>query len=506
MMKKIFFAGLSAAALFMAGCSGNLEDTYKDYSGDGPIRYLGKCEEVTLQTGWHWLKVNWSPSLDASVKKIKIVCQSGDYKRDTTVNADKTSWQINNLPDGSFQIDVYSMDADGNMSLPAQAFGRPYSETHELYNGFSRVVTKHYFVKKNIVLIFDKWQETFDKMQLSYSNTAGQAVVKEITKEIIDAKYLLILDVDPDKAVKLFRWGRIADAPDVLRFGDVDLGKERVFTTDMKLVLAERHGIVDLTEAEINGLTSLEIDYNMSSLEDVLYFPNLTKLSLGKNRYFYQPYINQFLPFPNAAKLVDHEKSNFMLKVAQQLCGLVIENYQNRIMYSEGTFAAGLTITDYTSTPQVPPSGKNYLNTAAWTISDLAEENNTYLQNLLDNTQSTIWESAVTTSLKIHEIVIDMQQEHTINGFKIVQAVRGAYNSADPVNYYASIISIQTSVDQIVWTNVGATKSITIGKTNGEITFVDLPAARSAHYIKVTFSDGVSGTTNKTYLADIAVY
>ncbi len=45
-MKK--YIGLLMAILTMVSCE-SLEDTYKDYAGDGPIRYLGKCMDLTVQ-------------------------------------------------------------------------------------------------------------------------------------------------------------------------------------------------------------------------------------------------------------------------------------------------------------------------------------------------------------------------------------------------------------------------------------------------------------------------
>ena len=41
-MKKIYL-WLLLPLLIFGGCE-SLEDTYKDYAGDGPIRYLVKCQ------------------------------------------------------------------------------------------------------------------------------------------------------------------------------------------------------------------------------------------------------------------------------------------------------------------------------------------------------------------------------------------------------------------------------------------------------------------------------
>ena len=68
-MKKYII--LLLTVLSMVSCE-SLEDTYKDFAGDGPIRYLGKCSELTVQPGWNRLIVNWTNSADPVIDKIKI--------------------------------------------------------------------------------------------------------------------------------------------------------------------------------------------------------------------------------------------------------------------------------------------------------------------------------------------------------------------------------------------------------------------------------------------------
>ena len=52
---------------------------------------------------------------------------------------------------------------------------------------------------------------------------------------------------------------------------------------DFRNQLMERYGEItpELLERE-----ELDLDYDLASLEDILYFPNLKTLNLGKNRYF----------------------------------------------------------------------------------------------------------------------------------------------------------------------------------------------------------------------------
>lgn len=55
-MKKIYL-WLLLPLLIFGGCE-SLEDTYKDYAGDGPIRYLVKCDDLDVKAGWNRLVVS----------------------------------------------------------------------------------------------------------------------------------------------------------------------------------------------------------------------------------------------------------------------------------------------------------------------------------------------------------------------------------------------------------------------------------------------------------------
>ena len=43
--------------LFIIGGCENLEETYSNYTGDGTIRYLGKCKDLSVSPGWQRLYI-----------------------------------------------------------------------------------------------------------------------------------------------------------------------------------------------------------------------------------------------------------------------------------------------------------------------------------------------------------------------------------------------------------------------------------------------------------------
>ena len=80
-MKKIYLWLLLPLSIF-GGCE-SLEDTYKDYAGDGPIRYLVKCDDLDVKAGWNRLVVSWKSVDDPIIDKVKVPWTVDGIGRDT---------------------------------------------------------------------------------------------------------------------------------------------------------------------------------------------------------------------------------------------------------------------------------------------------------------------------------------------------------------------------------------------------------------------------------------
>lgn len=98
-MKKIYL-WLLLPLLIFGGCE-SLEDTYKDYAGDGPIRYLVKCDDLDVKDGWNRLVVSWKSVDDPIIDKVKVSWTVDGIGRDTL------------LERGTFAC---SLPCDGNLT------------------------------------------------------------------------------------------------------------------------------------------------------------------------------------------------------------------------------------------------------------------------------------------------------------------------------------------------------------------------------------------------------
>ena len=494
MGKKIYFAWMLAVVFALAGCE-DLEDTYSDYAGDGMVRYVGKCKDVTVTPGWERLHVEWKNSLDPGIESIKVVCVAGDIVRDTVLEAGVTSCDIRNMEDGSYQVNVYAVGEGGRLSLSDAESARPYTSLHEEVRSFSPGIIKHFFVENNLVLFMDKWSENFVNFELNYTRADGNVEVLPLTQEMFAEKYCLLEGINTNEKIFITREGRVDGCLDLIPLEPYVLTTDPVFTSSFRGWLKERYRLEEISE-DFLKTKSLQFDYDILTLEDILYFPDLEEIELGKNRYLYEAALSVY-PNEWCSVLTELEKGEFVLGVAQKLRGLKINRYHKH--YFPGTTT--LQINEM-GIPTLP-GDINYLPTAGWTISHSQEGNvmEQYpLRNLLDNLFVTFWMPRAHTVLLTYDIIIDMQAEQVVNGIKIAQA-----GMANVMGFIPGTVQIETSHNGYDWEMFTHMQNNTLGNGLGESTLYRSPEPKQARYIKVVVSDQVNGVMNIS-LGDIAVF
>ena len=121
-MKK--YIGLLFAMLVMVSCE-SLEDTYEDFAGNGPVRYLGKCTDLTIQPGWNRLQVRWTNSPDPVIRHIRITWSKDAMVKEELVDRETSEYDITDLEDGSYEVTICAVDKNGNTSLESTDYGKP---------------------------------------------------------------------------------------------------------------------------------------------------------------------------------------------------------------------------------------------------------------------------------------------------------------------------------------------------------------------------------------------
>lgn len=491
--KYLMCLGISLVCL--AGCSESLEDTYSDYAGNGKIRYIGKCSDLSLSPGWNRVFAEWLNSADAMIDKIQVSWEASGEKHDTLLSADATSCDIKNLVDDTYRIDVRALDKNGNISLAVTDYARPYTYDHEAVRSFSRIVSRHYEMEDKLIFCIDSWDNNIVEANLCYTSVEGNKEVYPLTNEIVDKGLVLVEDVDMQEPIVVSRKGRLEGCSDLICFADYELPKERIFSSDFKLMMQRRYGLSEKTEAQkiefnrfVDTVTVLEFDYNVNSFEDILYCPKLERLVCGKNRY-----LSGMNPYPAFDESVcnDEKASLQALDLYNKLKGIRVEKYNNHY------FSAMRPYIVLMGNPILPELDYISREDIA-SIVDLSmegEEESSNLYSLLDNNPQTWWEPSIATSPRTHELLITLAKSEWVSGIKVVQRL---YTRSTSQKYYVSDkIVIEVSADKSEWEPLSWLKENPIGIGSGEATLIPMSEPREIRYVKVTLSDKMrDGTDN----------
>ena len=503
-MNKIYLLVIVTTifATFFTGCE-DQEDTWDEFTGDGRIRYTGVCTDVNLKLGWEEVTLTWKNTLDPNRENILVEWVGGDLTGDTLLGKDSESCIIRKLDDVTYTFRVFAVSKDGRRSLGVEAYGRPYTMKHEALNGFTPVVTKWFPLGDDkLVLFFDRWTNTLKDAELKYYKKSNEELVSLLltgTDSILSQKFYLLEDIDVNKIVSVERTGQLDDLPGVnIDFPSLSLNiHDRTFNSDFVREMQIRYFVKELDEDFVNSIEVLELDYDLSTLEDLLYFPNLKKVILGKNRYLYPAYASVV---PQSI-LTDTMKSRFALEVLHEQKNVVVERYNKH--YFPYEFSA---LTEKGN----PELGTlNYIMSQDISVTPYDPSGfNAHPEFLLDDNQATVWYPQQSSTLRMHELVIDLGEVKKVAGFKVVQ------DATDPVamkfdlkHYFRpSVIKVLVSTDQASWDGAMYDEDNVIGNTAGEITLLRMKEPREIRYVKVIVSDLVYFANSSIILADFVVF
>lgn len=492
MAKKRYFTWLIAVSICIVGCGESLEDTYKEYAGDGMVRYIGKCTDMAVVSGWKCIRVNWENSTDPTIKHIKVSWISDNKDEEVLLPKDATSYVIDAANNESYKISVCAVDEKGNTSLPAINYARPYTETHEVAMSFTRGITRYYMVNNNLVLFFDSWNSNIDEFKLDYTDhVTKQPKSMKLTSALMNGKYYILRDVDTSKEITLNRKGKIEGCPDLIEFESIRLVRGRMFTSEFRLLLRSKYGQVEPDDAFIENATQIEVDYNITSLEDILYFPNLKKVTLGKNRFLREDYATIAPTIGSASKFYDKARSIFILDAAYELMGVRVERY-NKHYFSE----AKTYVTDM-GNPVLP--ALNYIDKSNWVVTtnyvNAEGHDNSHPEYLIDGNLSRAWEPELSTTIRNYELTVNMGKTNLVTGIVINQKRFDPKGDNYSNSMLPGLLRIKISENGLWYEDATFVEENVLGNTNGEATVLRLKEPKNIQRIKLMVYDQVISTT-----------
>lgn len=523
MKGKLYIMAWLLAALFAVGCE-DLEDTYSDYAGDGMIRYVGKCSDVDIRPGWNRLQVSWKGNLDAAITKVKVTWQSEKDKEPFVRYVEPKNIleggnladtiYLDNLQNAVYTVTVSNMTADDKESIVEYAYARPYTPEHEDLRSFGRGIVNFYVINDKLIVTVESQKNTnVKKMMLHYTATDGKEytwniqsnVGKKTLAGLAKNMYKLPtkenLGIDFTKPLRVEREGLLEGCMDTIKFEDVVLDmKEQIWSASFTQWLNKTYG--PDWAAEVEKIETVELDYDMTNLQDLFYFPNLKKVVLGKNRYVKgEPTQNLSVTDRYALVTLQHLKD---------LRGVVTERYNQHYFWGEKygmthiemlederLIKPGLLVekgnSNWDEMPVITP-----LDTKDWEVTCSDTMYNGQKEGgaayLLDDDNETFFEPGQTLSATVIEVNIDMKKPQVIHGFKVQQP---SVASRTDLKYLLSSLKIEVSEDGKKWKDATYENGgVTIGNTLGEVTFITIPEAlqHNVQYIRLTVANRQTST------------
>ena len=511
------------ATFFIVSCE-DLEDTYDQYAG-GVIRYVGKCSDLDVQAGWKRLRVTWKGNLDTAIDSVKITWKSETdavphvryvAARDILENADlrDTVW-LEGLSNSVYTVTVSNVSLDAQGSVAEQAYARPYTEEHENLRSFTRGIVNFYVLKDRLAVILDEDNENMFEVLLNFWGTDGKEyswdAKKRMNQMLYDSwndricrDYFFLLPeqseigIDFQKPITVKRKGIFSDCIDTIAFENVTLAlNEQVWSSEFSQLMTKMYGYD--WESKVSETDVIELDYNITSFQDLCYFPNLKKVILGKNRY---------MPEGSTMALseTDFYKGLVTLQFLKKTYGIEVERYNRHyfgtnvwgdsyidLLTEAGKIDAGL-IQEKGSTNKLPDIVP--LDTTGWEVMCTDSIYDGYKTNgaaylLVDEVEKTdkCFEPGLTTRAKVFEVVFDMKKPTLLKGFKVVQPGIATQTKKE---YLLASVKIELSSNGYVWEDATyETGGTFIGGALGETTLIKIPEElqRTARYIRLTVAN-----------------
>ncbi len=502
-LKALFlFIGM---ACLLSACQ-SIDDTYDH--GDGEIRYIGKCSNLTVTEGWKRLIVNWDNNIDPIIDKVKVKWSADDMADSVFLERGTTEYNITNLENTTYKIEVCSVDKDGNPSISTSIYGRPYTEQHEEINSFTRIIAKQYFIGDHIVMLFSDWQDEIKSAILKYTKKDGSQGEFELTKDIVGSKLYELPDaIDFNHDITLYRTGTLSNCPDLIEFNPYILSKNKTYTADFKDFIKSKYG-EGSKEMDVNGnipdswsnsTESIELDADFNSFEDLLNLPKLKTLRLGKNRY--QTEAGAADATRGQYKLYDADLSTKVLNLLHKYNGLTVERYNKH-------YAA------LTSLPYMKEMGMSKLPNYSYIDMSKAkitmapkddDDYNSHINYLIDGNVNSCWAPLSTTSMVTYQITIDLQQEVEATGIKLVQKTFDEYSQDNDIA--PTTIQAEYAGRDAAFHNATHLETNYIGNSSGETIFLPFTGGKkNVRYIRLSVPSQFYHNFYQVTLAEVGLY
>ncbi|MBC7886472.1 MAG: DUF5013 domain-containing protein [Ferruginibacter sp.] len=179
------FLILAAGCCILSACS--KMDEYKKFTGDKEISYTGKADSVIAYSGKNRINLSWLRSSDPKVAKTRIYWKNRTDSVEVPLNnsvpgSRRLNAIINNLPEGSYNFELFNFDNLGNTSVVSRVSGVAYGATFQqslLNRGIESFYARQFNIGYNAAVQWFASAEKSIGVEVSYMDSAG------VTRKVI---------------------------------------------------------------------------------------------------------------------------------------------------------------------------------------------------------------------------------------------------------------------------------------------------------------------------------
>ncbi len=497
MEKMKYLAYILLISTLFAGCE-SMEDTYSEYN-TGKERYTGMCKDLKVEEGYKRLRISWINNVDILTVNVKVKWEDEAGMIDSVLLPSGTEIYETEavLSEQNYKISVTSLDSRGKESFPIETYSKPFTDESTLVEMLSSVQKNFYFIEDQVLLTFYEAGKDIYNAEVIYSS-GGEQKSLQIQPEDFEAGRLFVKGVDAETDVLIQGKMKIEECFDEIPFETYTLDRTQKnysggFISNMRL----QWDMYEIDEAALDTLTTLYVDYNITTLEDILYLPNLKKVVLGKRRM--NPSSGGITYDTNVSKVEDVEASIFALRTLHELIGLEVEIYGNQFLLRDSLDFATVFSTNPPPSPAIPDDVDEWElkhNDPKYYENEYEEDNYEIGLELL-LTQSTMWsgywKAKDSDEIITHEITYNMQEAKEIKGFQFYQSMGFYTRSSQPttVEIYVS----ETGEDG-EWKSAFYQPTLNVGGIEGEVTIVQMREPKTAQYIKLVVRNVPATSSN----------
>ena len=496
-MKKLIY--ILSIVIAFAACE-SMEDTYSEYNSPKE-RYVGMCSDLKIEQGWNRFRLSWTNGVDSGVENIKVKWEDENGVADSVMlPADAKVYNTEPVfSNQSYKFIVTAVDNRNKESFPVEVYGKPFTTESTMVEMLKVVEKKFYFVGDQVILmLYSAGKDIYDA-EITYTS-GGEEKVQKIEPQHFERGRMVIESVDAGTDVGIRGKMKITECIDEIPLDKYVLDRNKKnwsggFIGNMRL----QFDMLDIADENLDTLTTLYVDYDINSLEDILYLPNLKKVVLGKKRM--NPSSSYISNSYYVSKLVDLDASVFALRKMHELKGIEVDIYGNQFLIKDSLDFENLFTTNSPPIPTVPADVDNWeltINDPSYYGHENPLDDHPYaLENMLGNTRSD-WQSIQQKNeIRTHEITYDMKELKEVKGFQFYQST-----SYYAKNYLPKTVEIHVSEDGITWETAFYQATLNVGGIPGEVTIAKMREPKTARYVKLIVRDVEATQNNYVAIGD----